>query len=223
LQPVEQPDKTFDHLPALARADEAIRGFPTWAPSIVSLLSIIAPTLQSLALVTDCLQATTLVPVALPSLTELTCLKFFWDYKSNMAAPHRPQNQIYLDRKLPALRRLHLVHTLEYPDFCASSEVPPALTQLRLTGESSWRLEKSLAWLSNPTPGHPIPELWPPRRLEMILLSPCPYEDMGMHLKWPWFKEVNPMRWWRAAQSGVDISERVGIVLEPRAFGAQQV
>jgi hypothetical protein len=211
--------------PAVVDEDAPLeQDYVEWAPSIVSLLSIIAPTLRSLALVMDCLQVTTLVPVALPSLAELTCMKFFWEINAVLNAPHWPQNQIYLDRKLPVLRRLHLVNSHHSPSFYASSEVPPALMQLRLAGALSKRLEQSLAWLSNPAPGHPTPELWPPRRLEVILISPHPHEDMKAHLLFPsLFEGVNPMRWWRAAQSGVDISERVGIVLEPRPYSAQRV
>jgi hypothetical protein len=190
--------------PAVVDEDAPLeQDYVKWAPSIVSLLSIIAPTLRYLALVMDCLQVTTLVPVALPSLAELTCMKFFWETNAIMNAPYRPQNQIYLDQKLSVLRHLHLVNTNHSPCFYASSKIPPALTQLRLTGELSMRLEQSLAWLRNPAPGHPTPELWPPRRLEVILLSPHPHEDMRTHLRFPTlFEEVNPMRWWRAAQSG---------------------
>jgi hypothetical protein len=214
-------------LQPVAVVDEDVpleQDYVEWAPSIVSLLLMIAPTLQSLALVMDCLQITTHVPVTLPSLAELTCVRFYHDLNAMLNAPYQPRNQIYLDQKLPALRRLHLVHKSFSPRFCTSSEIPPALTHLRLTGESSTELERSLAWLSNPSPGHSISALWPPRRLERILTSPRHQENMGLHLIYPsLYKEVDPMRWWHAAQSAVDISERVGIVLEPQMYDAQQV
>jgi hypothetical protein len=185
--------------------------FETYAPSssISSLLSVLSPTLQCLALVIDCPRVATLVPVALPSLTELTCL--FVSHPI-LNAPYRPLDGPNMSQTLPALRYLHLAAPMFSSRFFALRELPPALTHLRLTNET--HLEENLKRLSTPDPGHLMPELWPPRTLRRILLSPDEW------LIVPLFEETSPVRWWRAAQSGVDISKHVAIVRNPAPYDA---
>jgi hypothetical protein len=177
---------------------------------IGSLLSVLAPTLRSLALIINCPRWVNLVPVTLSSLTELTCL-FVSDTSLNAPYPE----QLGLAQKLPAVRRLHLVGPVFSARFCRLRELPPALTHLRLTGDA--HPEEDLTWLSTPAPGQPTPKLWPPRSLRRILISPD--EWLGVVC----MEEVQPMHWWSAAQSGVDITHRVRIVREPAPYGAQQV
>jgi hypothetical protein len=190
--------------------DEPFEQMYEWALPIVSLLSVLAPTLQSLALVMECPRVTTLVPVALPLLEELTCLFLTNPMPIRDYVPYQPQNRLEMDLKVPVLRRLHLVGSTFSVRLGALRELPPTLTHLRLTGVTSTELEKSLTWLSTPAPGHPMPELWLPRGLHRILFSPR--ESPGM-----------PLKWWRAAKSGIDITEYVAIVKEATPYGAQQM
>jgi hypothetical protein len=190
--------------------DESFEQMYEWALPIVSLLSVLAPTLQSLALVIDCPRVTTLVPVAFPLLEELTCLFLTNPIPIRGYAMCQPQNRLDIDLKVPALRRLHLVDSTFSVRLGALRELPPTLTHLRLTGVTSTELEKSLTWLSTPGRGHPMPELWLPRGLHRILFSPR--ESPGI-----------PLKWLRAAKSGVDITEYVAIVQEATPYGARQI
>jgi hypothetical protein len=177
-----------------------------------SLLDLVAPTLQFLALVMDRPPLLSLVPTTLPALTELTCR--FVSPPSN-DPPYESGSTL---NRLPALLRLHLIGPTFAGRFRRARELPAGLTHLRYTSDRS--PEHTLACLSTIGPtvhGEYRLDIWPPVGLERILISPDEWLEVTS------FDTINPSDWCSAARTAVDITDRVSIVREPAPYDAQQV